>query len=183
MISLIVSHPRVDEGVRDVSEEVAENHERSPDKQERTCYVEISLVEGIEKQEAQTRPGKNRLGDYGPAEDEPYAEGHERHGVWEWRTSRLSNGLRRYVILTASNLEDESKWCDIQLYAAADDDRAFTKRLVARSLVSRYGTSEFIDKHGPAAFQAAERLTEDDLDNLYNHRRYSSPDEASSPIT
>src|SRR5215204_2692210 len=80
MISLIVPHPRVDEGVRDVREEVTENHESSPDKQERTRHVEVSLVEGVEKQEPQTRPGKNRLGDYSPAEDEPDTEGHQGHG-------------------------------------------------------------------------------------------------------
>lgn len=119
--------------------------------------------------------------DAGEKEYDSLYSGHERHGVWEWRFSKQSDRLRRYVIVTVSNLEDEITFRDVQFYVGADDDRAFTKRLMIHSLLPPDEMYWFIFKYAPDAFQAAETLTEDDLDTLYNQRRYSSPDEASSP--
>jgi hypothetical protein len=113
----------------------------------------------------------------------PLYGGHERHGVWEWRASKQSDRLRRYVILTVNNLEDETSWRDMQLYVGADDDRAFMKRLVVRSIVSPFEMNMFIDKHGPDAYRAAETLTEDDLDTMYNQPRHFPPDQTSSSMS
>jgi hypothetical protein len=83
--------------------------------------------------------------------------------------------MLRDVILTVDNLEEEGPLRDMQFYVGADDDRAFTKRLAVRGRVPHYEVGSFIY---PGAYQAAEMLTEDDLDTLYYERRYSSPDQA-----
>ncbi len=113
---------------------------------------------------------------------EPLAEGTERHGVWEWRAMQQGPPqLRRYVVLTTTNLDRENAFRDAQVHVGVDNERMFTKRVVARSVVAPYELPEFLIQNLRMAAEAVMALTEDDFDMLYGQRRVFPPDQAPAP--
>jgi hypothetical protein len=94
---------------------------------------------------------------------EMLSAGTVRHGVWEWRAMRQKEPLRQYIVFSIANLDRDDIPRDAQLHVGADNERAFTKRVVARSIVG-YDLYDFLGQHLPTAVTAVSALTEDDLD-------------------
>lgn len=99
--------------------------------------------------------------------------------------------MRRYVVFSMTDLEQECGVRDAELHAGADTDRAFTKRVVARSIINGHDIHPWLQTYLAVAGYSAKSLTEDDLDQLYAPQRKFPPDaaspserdEATSPLT